>query len=131
MAEFLKLTMITIYLGEDVFYEGEPMYKAIMKKAMEQKIAGCTMVKCDGGYGSKIRGQERRFLINFSDPINLPIMLKLVDRKEQIEKIYPFLTEHLKHGLATVTEVDALKTDFIKEQINAEVGQRQKPKHEK
>jgi len=46
------------------------------------------MIKCDGGFGSKIRGKEKRFLINFSDPINLPIMLKLVDTEEQLEKIF-------------------------------------------
>lgn len=131
MAEFMKLTMITIYVGEDVFYEGIPLYKAIMNKAMENKIAGCTTIKCDGGYGSKVRGQERRFLVNFSDPINLPIMLKLVDTKEQIEKIYPFLIEHLKHGMANVTEVDVLLTDYIKGQITATIEERKKPKYDR
>ena len=128
MADFIKLTMITIYVGEDVFYEGMPLYKVIMQKAMEAKIVGCTTIKCDGGYGSKVRGQERRFLINFSDPINLPVMLKLVDTKEQIEKIYPFLIENLKHGMANVTEVDVLLTDYIKHQIEASVEARKKPK---
>lgn len=72
MAEFVKLSMITIYVGEDVFYKGEgPLYKAIMTKAIELKIAGCTMIKCDGGFGSKIRGAEKRFLINFSDQFYL------------------------------------------------------------
>lgn len=126
MADFIKLTMITIYVGEDVFYEGVPLYKVIMNKAMEAKIAGCTTIKCDGGYGSKVRGQERRFLINFSDPINLPVMLKLVDTKEQIEKIYPFLIENLKHGMANVSEVEVLLTDYIKHQIEANIEARKK-----
>ncbi len=128
MAEFMTLTMITIYVGEDVFYEDKPLYKAIMEKAMENRIAGCTTVKCDGGYGSKIRGQERRFLVNFADPINLPIMLKLVDTKEQIEKMYPFLEKHLIHGMANVTEVEVLKTDYIRSQIASHVEERKRPK---
>jgi len=132
MAEFVKLSMITIYVGEDVFYKGEgPLYKAIMTKAIELKIAGCTMIKCDGGFGSKIRGAEKRFLINFSDPINLPVMLKLVDTKEQIEKIYPFLEENLKHGMATVSEVGVLMTDYIRSQMKANVEHRAKPQMEK
>lgn len=128
MAEFMKLTMITIYVGEDVFYNDIPLYKAIMQKAMDNHIAGCTMVKCDGGYGSKVRGNERRFLMNFADPINMPIMLKLVDTKEQIEQMYPFLEENLVHGMANVTEVNVLMTDYMKNQVNARVEERKKPK---
>ena len=128
MAEFMKLSMITIYVGEDVFYKGEELlYKAIMKKALDLRIAGCTMIKCDGGFGSKIRGEEKRFLINFSNPINLPIMLKLIDTKEQIEKMYPFLIENLTHGTAAVSEVDVLKTDYVKAQLEAKINQRKKP----
>jgi len=38
MAEFMKLSMVTIYVGEDVFNnDGEPLYKAIISKAMEAK----------------------------------------------------------------------------------------------
>jgi len=132
MAEFMKLSMVTIYVGEDVFNnDGEPLYKAIISKAMEVKIAGCTMIKCDGGFGSKIRGKEKRFLINFSDPINLPIMLKLVDTEEQLEKIFPFLEENLKHGMATVSEVDVLMTDYIRKQLEARVEHRKQPQMEK
>ncbi len=132
MAEFMKLSMVTIYVGEDVFNnDGEPLYKAIISKAMEAKIAGCTMIKCDGGFGSKIRGKEKRFLINFSDPINLPIMLKLVDTEEQLEKIFPFLEENLKHGMATVSEVDVLMTDYIRKQLEARVEHRKQPQMEK
>ena len=128
----MKLSMVTIYVGEDVFNnDGEPLYKAIISKAMEVKIAGCTMIKCDGGFGSKIRGKEKRFLINFSDPINLPIMLKLVDTEEQLEKIFPFLEENLKHGMATVSEVDVLMTDYIRKQLEARVEHRKQPQMEK
>ena len=117
--EFITLTKLTIYVGEDIFYNDKQMYKAILEEAQKLKIAGASVYKCVGGYGTRIRGKEQRFMINFSNPINLPISMELIDTRERIELLYPFLKANFKHGVATVQDVNVLVTDYIKEKIEA------------
>ena len=127
MAEFINVKKLTVYVGEDVFLGDIPFFKALMLEAEKQKIAGCTAYKCLGGYGSETRGKERRFLINFSDPINLPIVLEFVDREVQIEKLLPFVQEHLRHGMAEVSDVNVLVTNYVKERIEKAAAHRKNP----
>ena len=54
--EFLKLTKLTIYVGEDFFYKDKPFYKAIFDIAGKYKIAGCTVMRGTQGYGSREPG---------------------------------------------------------------------------
>ena len=127
MAEFLTIKKLTVYVGEDVFYGDIPFFKALMLEAEKQKIAGCTAYECIGGYGSEVRGKERRFLINFSDPINLPIVLEFVDRECQLEKLYPFVEQHLRHGMAEVSDVNVLVTNYVREKIEKAAEHRKDP----
>ena len=123
----MKIKKLTVYVGEDVFLGDIPFFKALMLEAEKMKIAGCTAYKCIGGYGSEVRGKERRFLINFSDPINLPIVLEFVDREQQLEKLYPFVEEHLRHGMAEVSDVNVLVTAYVRKQIEKAAAQRNNP----
>ena len=75
----------------------------------------------------EVRGKERRFLINFSDPINLPIVLEFVDREQQLEKLYPFVEEHLRHGMAEVSDVNVMVTAYVRKQIEKAAAQRKNP----
>ncbi len=127
MSEFMTVKKLTVYVGEDVFYGDIPFYKALMIEAEKQKIAGCTAYKCVGGYGSEIRGKERRFLINFSDPINLPIVLEFVDIEKQLEKMYPFVEKNLRHGMAEVSDVNVLITEYVREKIEKAAEHRKRP----
>lgn len=118
-AEFKTLTMLTVYVGEDVYYKDKPIYKCIFDKARKVGIAGGTAFKCIEGYASERRGMEKRFLINFTEPINLPIVIQLVDKKERVEKLYPFLEKNLRRGMATVHDTQVLLTDYVKERSEA------------
>ena len=127
MTEFIKVKRLTVYVGEDVFMGEIPFFKALMLEAEKQKIAGCTAYKCIGGYGSEVRGKERRFLINFSDPINLPIVVEFVDRECQLEKLYPFVQENLRHGMAEVSDVNVMVTNYVREKIEKAAEHRTAP----
>jgi uncharacterized protein len=118
-AEFKTLTMVTIYVGEDVYYKDKPIYKCIFEEARKAGIAGGTVFKCIEGYAGERRGMEKRFLINFTDPINLPVVVQLVDKKERLERLYPFLEKNLKHGMVIVNDAQVLMTDYIKERSAA------------
>lgn len=131
MAEFLKLTKLTIYVGEDFFYKDKPFYKAIFDIAGKYKIAGCTVMRGTQGYGSQVRGKERRLFISVSEAINLPVIITMIDKKEQIELLYPFLEENLRHGVATVEEIDMLATNFVKEEYQKKIANRDNPAMQK
>ena len=65
--DFLRLTKLNIYVGEDFFYKDRPFYKAIFDIANQYKIAGCTVYRGTQGYGSRIRGKERRLFSSVSE----------------------------------------------------------------
>lgn len=79
------------------------------------------------GYGSRVRGKERRLFISVSEAINLPVVITMIDKKEQIELLYPFLEENLRHGVATVEEIDMLATNFVKEEYQKKIANRDNP----
>lgn len=115
-AEFLKLTKLTIYVGEDFFYKDKPFYKAIFDIAAKYKIVGCTVLRGTQGYGSRVRGKERRLFISVSEAINLPVIVTMVDTEAQISQLYSFLDENLRHGVATVEPIQMLKTQFVRQE---------------
>lgn len=131
MADFLHLTKLTIYVGEDFFYKDKPFYKAIFDIAGKYKIAGCTVLRGTQGYGSRVRGKERRLFISVSEAINLPVIITMIDTKEQIELMYPFLEENLRHGVATVEEIDMLATNYVKEEYRKKIKNRDNPEMQK
>ena len=69
--EFLELKKLTIFVGEDFFCGDRPFYKVMLEKAAKLKLAGCTVFRGLQGYGSRVRGRERRLLISVSEAIRL------------------------------------------------------------
>ena len=125
--EFLKLKRLTIFVGEDFFCGDRPFYKVMLDVAAKYKLAGCTVFRGLQGYGSRVRGRERRLLISVSDAINLPVIITIIDTKEQIERVVPFLEEHLTHGVATIDDVNMLATEFVKTRFSKSVDERENP----
>ena len=55
------------------------------------------------------------------------MIITMIDTKEQIERLFPFLKENLTHGVATVEEVDMLMTDFVKNEYEKSIAKRPNP----
>lgn len=125
--EFLKLKRLTIFVGEDFFCGDRPFYKVMLDVAAKYKLAGCTVFRGLQGYGSRVRGRERRLLISVSDAINLPVIITIIDTQEQIERVVPFLEEHLTHGVVTIDDVNMLATEFVKTRFSKSVDERENP----
>ena len=89
------------------------------------------MLRGTQGYGSRVRGKERRLFISVSEAINLPVIITMIDTKEQIELMYPFLEENLRHGVATVEEIDMLATNYVKEEYRKKIENRDNPEMQK
>jgi len=117
--EFVKVCELTIYTAADIFANGEPLYKDIIKEAQRLKLAGGTVLKCMEGFASKKRGMGRAKSAAFSSEANLPIIIKIVDTRERIDTFLPYLDEiGEKHFLVTINEVEVLKTKYIREHID-------------
>ena len=60
-AEFKTLTILTVYVGEDVYYKDKPIYKCIFEEARKAGIAGGTVFKCIEGYASQNEAWKSAF----------------------------------------------------------------------
>jgi len=113
--EFVKLAALRIFTAEDIVYGDQPLYKAIFKEAKRLKLAGGTLIRADQGYGTEVRGTGRAVPTFFSGTPNLPIIIEIIDMRENLMKIIPFLEKAgQKHFLATFEEVHVLVTDYTR-----------------
>lgn len=112
--EFNKTSYLKIYTGEDVLFEDIPLYKAILREARSLGLAGGTVIKGIEGYATKVRGVGRAVSTFISGNANFPVIVELVDKKENLEKILPFLEKNATHALVVMGEADYLVTDFIR-----------------
>ncbi len=111
-AEFKKCWMLKIYTGEDVIVGNDPLYRTILEEARRLKIAGATVIKGIEGYATEVRGIDRRPVSLFTGVSNLPVLVTIVDQKENLEKLIPFLEKKATHALVLFEESTALVTDY-------------------
>lgn len=105
--EFNKTSYLKIYTGEDILFEDIPLYKAILREARSLGLAGGTVIKGIEGYASAVS----TFI---SGNANFPVIVELVDKRENLEKILPFLEKNATHALVVMGEADYLVTDFMR-----------------
>lgn len=118
--EFRTTSILKIYTGEDVFLGDKPQYKAIVLKAMEMGLVGCTVSKGIAGFASNKRGMGRAMSTFASGTGNLPIVIEIVDDKEKIAKLLPYLEKYSKHSFITIEECTYLVTDYLREKFAPE-----------
>ncbi len=112
--EFKKITFLKVYTGEDVLLNDKPLYKAIIEEARRLKLAGGTVTKGIEGYATKLRGVGRAINYFVSGNANYPIIIEIVDSRENLEKILPFLEKNVTHGLVLFEECNCLVTDYTR-----------------
>ena len=61
-----------------------------------------------------MRGGDRAVSTFISGNANFPVIVELVDKKENLEKILPFLEKNATHALVVMGEADYLVTDFMR-----------------
>lgn len=112
--EFSEVTFLKIYTAEDVYYKDMPLYKAIIKQAKKNGLAGITVVKGIEGYATQSRGSDRFMSYFVSGNADLPLILEIVDEKQKIAKILPWLDKNAKDTLVTLRDTTILVTDYIR-----------------
>ncbi len=101
-----KSRVLTIYIGEADRYRGKPLYKAIVELARKEGLAGATVIRGIEGFGAHSRLHTANILRLSGD---LPIVIKIVDSQEYLDKILPRLDEMVKEGLITIEDADVIK----------------------
>ena len=115
--KFVKLYELKIFTAEDVMCGDEPFYKAVFIEARRLGLGGGTLIRADAGYGRQIRGNDGRAVpVFFSGSYNLPLIIEIVDTKEKLATLYPFLEKNgEKHFMAVIVPLTALHTKYVEE----------------
>ncbi|SRR6056297_995673 len=101
-----KDILLRIMLGENDMLHGRPLYEAIVQQARKLDLAGATVLRGIMGFGADSRMHSATLLSISSD---LPIVIEIVDTKENIDRLMPFLDEHLEEGIVTMEAVHVHK----------------------
>jgi len=105
--------LLRISIGETDTHKGRPLYESIVLKARELNLAGATVFRGIMGYGAASRIHSIKLLRLSED---LPVIIEIVDTKENIDKILPFLDETVTEGLITMEKVEVIKYRHNKEE---------------
>jgi PII-like signaling protein len=98
--------LLRIFIGESDKHKGKLLYEAIVSKARELNLAGATVLRGILGFGAHSRIHSAKFLRLSEDE---PVVIEIVDKKERIEQILPFLDEVVEEGLITLEDVKIIK----------------------
>ncbi|HNT96664.1 MAG TPA: DUF190 domain-containing protein [Elusimicrobiales bacterium] len=98
--------LLRIFIGESDRADGKPLYEAIVLKARELNLAGATVLRGIMGFGADSRMHTAKLLELSED---LPVVIEIVDSKENLDKLTPFLDERVKEGLITLEDVKVIK----------------------
>lgn len=102
-----KCKILRIFVDEDLRWQNKLLYRAIVDKLLEMKIAGATVFKGVEGFGSKAHIHSARIL---EITENLPMLIEVVDKPAQIQKVLNAVEPMLpKHCLVTVQDINVLR----------------------
>ncbi|MBN2049710.1 MAG: DUF190 domain-containing protein [Spirochaetales bacterium] len=94
--------LLRIFIGESDTLHGKPLYEQIVMKARQLNLAGVTVSRGVLGFGAHSRIHSAKLLSLSED---LPIIIEIVDEKENIDKLLPFLDDTVEEGLVTLEDV--------------------------
>ena len=98
--------LLRIFIGENDWAEGRPLYEAIVLKAREMQIAGATVLRGAMGFGHSSRLHTTKILRLSED---LPLVIEIVDGEEKIAAFLPILETIMTSGLITLEKVQVLQ----------------------
>jgi len=101
-----KGQLLRIFIGESDRCEGHPLYESILNEARKLNMAGATVLKGVMGFGASSRIHTTKVLRLSED---LPMVIEIIDKKERINLLMPYLDKHVKVGLITLEEVRVIK----------------------
>jgi PII-like signaling protein len=98
--------LLRVFIGESDRWRGKPLYEAIVLKARELHLAGATVLRGPMGFGGHSRIHTAKVLRLSED---LPIVVEIVDTKDKIDSLLPYIDEMMQDGLVTLEKVQVIQ----------------------
>ncbi len=98
--------LLRVFIGEADMHDGKPLYEQIVLKARALNLAGATVLRGVMGFGASSRLHTTKILRLSED---LPIVVEIVDVKENLESMLPFLDETVTDGMITMEKARVIK----------------------
>ena len=98
-------TLLRIFVEEGDEYDGEPLFRKIVVKAQEMKLAGATALRGPLGYG---RSSQLHASNIFHLSTDLPIVIEIVDTEQKIQEFLAAVEDFVGAGLITLEKVQAI-----------------------
>lgn len=97
--------LLRIFLSETARVDGHVAHEAIVREALRLKLAGATVLRGVLGFGKSAHLHSAR-LLSLSD--DLPVVVEIVDSRENIERILPFVRQRVGGGLVTLEKAEVV-----------------------
>jgi uncharacterized protein len=91
--------LLRIFIGEADEYKHRPLYKYIVFRARELKLAGATVLRGPMGFGQS-QHLHNANILRLS--LDLPMIVEIVDTPDRIEGFLPELRTMMRRGLITI-----------------------------
>jgi PII-like signaling protein len=95
--------LLRIFIGESDRHEGLPLYEWLVRQARQRHLAGATVLRGLEGFGAHSRMHTAKILRLSQD---LPIIVEIVDTKENIQSFLELVDEVIEEGIATLEDVN-------------------------
>ena len=99
-----EVCLMRIFIGESDKYAGKPLYEWLVLQARDQGLAGATVLRGIMGFGANTRVIQTFKIERLSE--DLPIVVEIVDTKENLEKFLELIDPHIKAGMVTLEKAE-------------------------
>lgn len=106
MKDQFEARMLRVHFGEGDKWQGKPLHEAIVAKCQELGLAGAIVYRGIEGYGTSTRIHHSS---HWKLSRDAPIMVSIIDREEQINKLIPHLDAMVEEGLIAMSRVDVIR----------------------
>jgi uncharacterized protein len=101
-----EAVLLRIFFGENDKFDRVPLHEAIVLKAREMHLGGATVLRGHIGFGHSSRIHASKFLRLSQD---LPVVVEIIDSKENIDSFLPVLDGMMSSGLITMERAEVLQ----------------------
>jgi PII-like signaling protein len=92
--------LLRIFIGEANKFQGKPLYEWLVLQAREQGLAGATVLRGMMGFGANSREIQTFKFTRLSE--DLPIVVEIVDTKDNLEAYLETIDESIQAGMVTL-----------------------------
>jgi uncharacterized protein len=98
--------LLRIFIGEADEYQRRPLYKVIVHRARELKLAGATVLRGPMGFGQSDHLHNANIL---RLSLDLPMIVEIVDTPDRIQEFLPELRRMMRRGLITMERAQIIR----------------------